>query len=75
MNIKQYDKERDEALLSLDKEKIIAFYKKYNIPYVKKDKFFWATVYKCILLINVSTAQQKLDAQNWLIENGFTKDV
>lgn len=36
MNIKQYVKERDEALLSLDKEKIIAFYKKYNIPYAKK---------------------------------------
>lgn len=40
MSIKQYVKERDEALLSLDKEKIIAFYKKYNIPYEKKIKYF-----------------------------------
>lgn len=40
MNIKQYVKERDEALLSLDKEKIIAFYKRYNVPYAKKIKSF-----------------------------------
>lgn len=75
MNIEQYVKERDEALLSLDKEKIIAFYKRYNVPYAKKDKVFWATVYKCIFHINASTAQQKLNAECWLIENGFTTDM
>lgn len=77
MNIKleQYIKERDEALLSLEKEKIIAFCKKYNLPYAKKDKVFWAEVYKCIFHINASSAQQKLNAQCWLIENGFATDI
>lgn len=75
IDIKQYVKERDEALLSLDKRKILAFYKKYKLPYSTKDKVFWATVYKCIYHINASTAQQKADAKYWLIENGFTTDM
>lgn len=75
IDIKRFVKERDEALLSLDKTKILAFYKKYGLPYSKNEKVFWATVYKCIFHINASTAQQKLDAQYWLIKNGFTTDM
>ena len=39
-NIEQFTKDRDKALLSLDKEKILAFYAKYGLPYAKKDRLF-----------------------------------
>lgn len=75
LDIKRFVKDRDEALLSLDKDKILAFYKKYGLPYSKKEKIFWATVYKCIYHINASTEKQKAEAEAWLIENGFTTDM
>lgn len=68
---KQFIKERDEALLSLDKEKIIAFYEKWGVPYSKSDKVFWGTVYKCIYHIQSATYKQRVDAKIWLINNGF----
>ena len=58
-SIEQFTKDRDEALLSLNKEKILAFYAKYGLPYAKKDKVFWATVYKCIYHIDASTKKTK----------------
>lgn len=72
---KRFVKDRDEALLSLDKKQILAFYKKYGLPYSKRDKVFWATVYKCIYHINDSTEKQKAEAEAWLIENGFTTEM
>lgn len=74
-NIEQFTKERDKALLSLDKEKILAFYAKYGLPYAKKDKVFWATVYKCIYHIDASTKKQKAEAKQWLLQNGFTTKI
>lgn len=74
-NIEQFKKDRDKALLSLDKEKILAFYAKYGLPYAKKDKVFWATVYKCIYHIDASTKKQKTEAKQWLLQNGFTTKI
>lgn len=75
IEIKQFTKDRDEALLSLDKEKILAFYAKYGLPYATKDKVFWATVYKCIYHIEASTKKQKAEAKHWLLQNGFTTEI
>uniref|UniRef100_UPI003FEED07A hypothetical protein n=1 Tax=Eubacterium sp. TaxID=142586 RepID=UPI003FEED07A len=74
-NIEQFTKDRDKALLSLDKEKILAFYAKYGLPYAKIDKVFWATVYKCIYHIDASTKKQKAEAKQWLLQNGFTTKI
>lgn len=43
-------KERNEALLSLDKNKIIAYMNKYNIIIPKDEKIFWL---ECIKLFVV----------------------
>lgn len=56
--IKSYVKDRDEAFFSLDKDKIIAFCKKYNAPIPENDLVFWAGIYKSILVI--TTAPQDL---------------
>lgn len=68
-DLKQFVKERNEALLSLDKDKIVAYMKKYDVK-VPPDRVFWASVHKAILGINV-TMEQKENSKIWLIEHGF----
>lgn len=41
----QFVRERDKALLSMDKERIIAHMKKYGSP-VPRDEIFWLTIHK-----------------------------
>jgi hypothetical protein len=41
MNLKQFLKDRDEALLSLDEQKIRAYSRKYRIPMPANEKAFW----------------------------------
>lgn len=40
MDINQFKRERDEALLSLDKEKILRFCEKYQVPMPHNDFHF-----------------------------------
>ena len=69
-------KERNEALLSLDKEKILAYGKKYNVKFPEDEKIFWAGVHKAIcslysIPVNKITKEQYEKSKNWLKENGF----
>lgn len=75
MNLEQYVKERDEVILSLDKEKIMKFSQKYGIHFPNSEKAFWAGVHKTILHINASSDEQKRNSWKWLIENGFSTDI
>ena len=59
MNIKKYVKERDEAMLSLDKDKIVSFCKKYGVPVPENELVFWAGVHKAIVALNSATDEQK----------------
>ena len=69
-------KERNEALLSLDKKKIIAYMKKYGISIPQNEKIFWAGVHKAICSLyfvnkNKITLEQYTKSANWLKDNGF----
>lgn len=69
-------KERNEALLSLDKKKIIAYMKKYGISIPQNEKIFWAGVHKSICSLyfvgtNNITLEQYTKSADWLKENGF----
>lgn len=75
MNIKQFIKERDEALLSLDKEKITKFAKKHGVPIPKDETAFWAGVHKAIWNLNSANAEQKLNSMMWLTNHGFSPDI
>lgn len=75
-NIKDFVKDRDEALLSLDKEKIIKFSKKYGIPYTTSNEtVFWAGIHKAIIQLKSATNEQKLNSVNWLTEHGFKPTI
>lgn len=73
--IKKYVKERDAALLSLDKRKIQLFMQNYCIPVPKDETIFWAGVHKAILHINAASREQRFDSLAWLIEHGFSPDI
>lgn len=69
-------KERNEALLSLNKKKIVAYMKKYGITIPSNEKVFWAGVHKAICSLyfveeNKITLEQYTKSANWLKENGF----
>lgn len=72
-DLQQFNSDRDEALLSLDKEKIQAFQKKYNIGFrPSNERVFWAGVHKSILVLNAATEEQKMRSSEWLKTNGFS---
>lgn len=70
-NLNEFVKERNEALLSLDKDRILAYMKKYqvNLP-ADSDKVFWASVHKAILAIS-APEDKKEQSRKWLREHGF----
>lgn len=72
---KKFIRDRDKALLSLDKEKIIAYCKKYGIPIPEKEIVFWAGVHKGIVSMKSSTAEQKCNSAMWLVEHGFKPGI
>ena len=75
MDIKQFVKDRDAALLSLDREKIVAYCNKYGVPVPDDEKVFWAGVHKGIVAMNSATDEQKYDSVMWLINHGFKTTI
>ena len=75
MDIKKYVRERDEAFISLDKEKILAFCKRYKINLPENETVFWAGVHKVIIHINSATFEQKQKSYEWLAEHGFRASI
>ena len=73
MNIKKFVKERNEAIFSLEKEKIVAYCKKYDVPIPENEQVFWAGVYKSILAIENSPEHLRQKAIEWLDEHGFKR--
>ena len=73
--IKQLVKERDDALLSLDKDKIMRYMQRYGIPCPKNEIVFWAGIHKARMHINAATEQQKQESAAWLLQHGFSLDI
>ncbi|MEE0264276.1 MAG: hypothetical protein UD936_01485 [Acutalibacteraceae bacterium] len=73
--IDEFIKERNEALFSLDEEKIRAYSKKYGVKLPKSEKAFWGGVYKAIYNITNAPADLKEFAKNWLLINGFSLTI
>lgn len=69
--IKQFVKERNEALLSLDKEKITRYMEKRGIKVPKNELIFWGGVYKSICNITDAPPEIKDKASAWLKSHGM----
>ena len=75
MDMKQFVKDRDSAFLSLNKSKILAYCKKYDVSVPVDGDIFWAGVHKAILHINSATPEQKDNSAKWLISHGFSTEI
>lgn len=75
MNLKNFIKERDEALLSLDRDKIVKFLRKYDAKIPEDETIFWAGIHKAICHLNSANAGQKLNSMIWLVNHGFKPDI
>ena len=73
-------KERNEALLSGDEEKIIAYCKKYGINIPENKEVFWAGIHKsiCNLYVygnNSITLEQYNKSYEWLAKHGYSASI
>ena len=71
--LEDFLKQRDEALLSLDKEKITAFAELSSQRKVTiDDNIFWAGVHYARLGVVYFSEEVKQVSRQWLKENGFS---
>lgn len=78
--VSEFAKERDEAFLSGDKEKIIAYCKKYDIQVPEDEEVFWIGVHKAICNLFLApespiTIEQFNKSCDWLAEHGHSPSI
>lgn len=73
--VSKYAKERDAALLSLDKKRIQNFMLDHGVDFPNNETVFWAGVHKAILHIRSASVQQRFDSLMWLMEHGFSPEI
>ena len=70
--LKETVRERNEAFMSLDREKILAYMSKNEMPVPKAEKMFWVSVHMARLGIKTMPEEEKEKSRQWLKENGFS---
>lgn len=68
-------KERNEALFSLDRQRITEYFRKRGSDVPENDTVFWAAVYKCICNIKDAPAELKEHAEMWLRCHGMSSKI
>lgn len=72
MYLTNFIRERNEALISLDREKILIYCRKYGVRLsTKNEKIFWASVHKARLAVGEISETEKEISRKWLRANGF----
>lgn len=75
IDMKKFVQERNEALLSMDEQKIRAYMKKYGVDFdPKNETVWWVGVHKAILGISSITPEQRERSEKWLVEHGFRQE-
>lgn len=71
--LEQFMADRDTALLSLDKEKIISFCRRWGVrfPNSNNEKVFWAEVHKARICLSYFPEDERELSRSWLQNNGF----
>ena len=71
MDIQEYVKKRDDAMLSLDRERIIALFNETKIEIPEDETTFWAGVHMARMEVKSFSAEVKAESLEWLHANGF----
>ncbi len=75
MNFAKFVKERNEALLSLDRKKIERYCKKYGVTLPNNDEAFWLGVHKARCAIADLPLEERRKSVRWLHEHGSRPDI
>lgn len=75
MNFAKFVKERNEALLSLDRKKIQRYCKKYGVVLPSSDEVFWRSVHKARCAITDLPLEERRKSVRWLREHGSSPDI
>lgn len=70
----KFVRERDEALLSLEKEKIVFFCRKYGVYYPHSEIEFWKSVHKARVALKGIPEPDKEISREWLLQHGVRAD-
>lgn len=65
-------RERNEALLSLDREKIEAHMRKYECPIPADDEMFWAGIHKARTAVKTFPEDERKKSRDWLADRGLS---
>ena len=76
MNWDEFLTDRNEALLSLDKKKILAYYKKWDVDISKMPKddvdfLFWVSIHKARTALKTLPMEARIYSKKWLHGAGF----
>lgn len=71
MDIKTYETRRNEALLSLDKNKLEALFTEAGVDIPEDETLFWAGVHMARLQVPSFSAEMKAESLGWLHANGY----
>ena len=72
MDIATFVRERNEALLSLDREKINAYCRKYGAPEMPDTVVGWAGIHKARTAIRDFPPDEVEKSIRWLAEHGMS---
>lgn len=78
--MEDFIKDRNEAFMSGDEEKVKAYCKKYKITIPENETVFKAGIHKVICTLYLSenssiTKEQYEKSYNWLIKNGYSPSI
>lgn len=73
--LNRYARERNRAFLSLDKQKILDFCRKWHICVPDNETVFWCGVHKVIVHTQEATPMQKQKSLEWLESHGFSPEI
>ncbi len=71
----EFVKERNDALFSLDENKIRCYVKKWGIQIPNNQTAFWGGVYKAICSIPDAPKNVRQIAEKWLREHGMNAEI
>ena len=75
IDVKEFVKERNEALFSFDREKITSFRSKYGKPVPDNDDVFWGSVAKAVMSITNAPEDARQKAKNILDKLGWSYTI
>jgi hypothetical protein len=67
----KFIKERNKALLSMNREKLIWFFRKHSIAWPDDENMFWANVHFARLQVTSFSEEVRRESADWLIAKGF----